>query len=115
MGSFKVEGGHKLSGKITPQGAKNEALQVICASLLTKEEVVISNIPDILDVNTLINILDFLGVKVNKVNADTYRFKADNVDPDILLDEEFSKRSRKLRGSIMLIGPMLARFHKAFI
>lgn len=115
MGNFKVEGGHKLSGSIDPQGAKNEALQVICASLLTKEEVVISNKPDILDVSNLINILAFLGVKVEKVNHDTCRFKADNVDPDILLDEEFSKRSRKLRGSIMLIGPMLARFHKAFI
>ncbi len=115
MGNFKVEGGHKLSGKIDPQGAKNEALQVICASLLTKEEVVISNIPDILDVNNLIDIFAFLGVKVRKLNTNTYSFKADNIDPDILLDEDFSKRSRKLRGSIMLIGPLLARFHKAFI
>ncbi|MGM0650303.1 MAG: UDP-N-acetylglucosamine 1-carboxyvinyltransferase [Bacteroidota bacterium] len=115
MGSFKVEGGYKLSGEITPQGAKNEALQVICASLLTDKEIVIHNIPDILDVNNLIKLLDYLGVKIKKLKPGSYSFKADGINLDLLRSEEFSERSKKLRGSIMLIGPLLARFHKAFI
>lgn len=115
MSSFEVYGGKKLSGSITPQGAKNEALQVISAVLLTDEEIVISNIPDILDVNLLIELVADLGVVVNKVNQDTYSFKAHNIDIDFLNSENFKKKSGKLRGSVMLAGPMLARFKKAFV
>ena len=115
MATFIIEGGHKLSGNITPQGAKNEALQVICAVLLTAEKVTISNIPDIRDVNKLIFILGELGVKVTKVNKDTYTFQADALDLDYLESDKFKKDGSSLRGSIMIVGPLLARFGKGYI
>ncbi len=115
MATFVIEGGHKLSGNITPQGAKNEALQVICAVLLTPEQVTISNIPDIQDVNKLIFILGELGVKIDRVNADTYTFQADEIDLKYLESDKFKNDGSSLRGSIMIVGPLLARFGKAFI
>lgn len=115
MSSFEVRGGRKLSGTIVPQGAKNEALQILCAVLLTPEEVTISNIPDILDVNLLIELLQDMGVKVERPQRDTCIFKADDVNIDHLHSEAFHKKSGRLRGSVMLAGPMLARFKKAFI
>ncbi len=115
MSSFIVNGGKKLKGTIQPQGAKNEALQVISAVLLTKEEVTISNIPDILDVNLLIELLGLMQVKLTKINADTYTFRADEVDLDFLQSEVFQQRSARLRGSVMLVGPLLARFKKAWL
>ncbi|WP_456423791.1 UDP-N-acetylglucosamine 1-carboxyvinyltransferase [Lutibacter sp.] len=115
MATFKIEGGHKLSGNITPQGAKNEALQVICAVLLTAEKVTISNIPNIRDVNKLIYILGELGVKVSKINENTYAFQADTLDLDYLESEKFKKEGSSLRGSIMIVGPLLARFGKGYI
>ena len=113
--SFIVKGGNTLSGTITPQGAKNEALQILCAVLLTSEEVEIHNIPDILDVQRLIQLIDGLGVQVERIDKNSYRFKADQVDLDYCGTEEFQSNARKIRGSVMLIGPMLARFHKAFL
>ncbi len=115
MGTFVIEGGHKLSGSITPQGAKNEALQVICAVLLTPEKVIISNIPDIRDVNKLIYILSELGVKVDKISPDTYAFQADELDLEYLESEKFKVEGSSLRGSIMIVGPLLARFGKGYI
>jgi UDP-N-acetylglucosamine 1-carboxyvinyltransferase len=115
MGSFQVYGGKKLQGTITPQGAKNEALQIISAVLLTPEEITITNIPDIIDVNLLIELLADMQVKVNRVSRDTCIFKADAVDVDYLNSEAYHKKSGKLRGSVMLAGPMLARFKKAFV
>jgi UDP-N-acetylglucosamine 1-carboxyvinyltransferase len=115
MGTFVIEGGHKLSGSITPQGAKNEALQVICAVLLTPEKVIISNIPDIRDVNKLIYILSELGVKVDKISPDTYSFQADELDLEYLESEKFKIEGSSLRGSIMIVGPLLARFGKGYI
>ncbi|BDE81549.1 UDP-N-acetylglucosamine 1-carboxyvinyltransferase [Porphyromonas somerae] len=115
MSSFVVEGGHQLRGNIHPQGAKNEALQVISAVLLTKEEVQICNIPDILDVNNLIQLLMDMGVQVKKLTADTYSFKADNINLDFAYSKAFLEASGKLRGSVLLIGPLLARFKKALI
>lgn len=115
MDTFEVEGGRKLHGTITPQGAKNEALQILCAVLLTEEKVTISNIPDIRDVNLLIDILGDMGVQVEKLSGDTYTFQADGVDPDFLQTEAFRKKASGLRGSIMIIGPMLARYKKAFM
>ncbi len=115
MATFVIEGGHKLSGDITPQGAKNEALQVICAVLLTPEKVTISNIPDIRDVNKLIFILGELGVKIDKINADTYIFQADEIDLEYLESDNFRKDGSSLRGSIMIVGPLLARFGKGYI
>ena len=115
MGTFKIEGGHPLSGEITPQGAKNEALQILCAVLLTAEEVTINNIPDIVDVNKLISILENLGVKVQKKIKGSYTFKADAVNMDYLQSAQFKKDGRELRGSIMLVGPLLARFGKGYI
>jgi len=115
MATFKIEGGHKLSGNITPQGAKNEALQVICAVLLTAEKVTISNIPNIRDVNKLIYILGELGVKVSKINENTYTFQADTLDLDYLESEKFKNEGSSLRGSIMIVGPLLARFGKGYI
>ena len=115
MSSFVVRGGKKLKGDITPQGAKNEALQIISAVLLTNEEVTIHNIPDILDVNLQIELLQELGVKVTRITRHTYVFQADNVDPEYLHSDGFAKKSGRLRGSVMLAGPMLARFKKAFI
>ena len=115
MHSFEVTGGHKLTGEITPQGAKNEALQIISAILLTSEKVTITNIPDILDVNRLIEVLRDIGVKVERPAPDTCIFQADNVNIDYLRSEEYQQKSGKLRGSVMIAGPMLGRFKKAFI
>lgn len=115
MSSFQVIGGNKLKGDITPQGAKNEALQIISAVLLTAEQVTITNIPDILDVNLLIELLEDIGVKTNRISRDTCTFQADNIDIDFLASEAFRKKGGKLRGSVMLAGPMLARFHRAYI
>ena len=115
MASFVIEGGHKLHGEITPQGAKNEVLQIVCATLLTSEEVIVNNIPDILDVNNLIQLLREMGVKVSKLGLDAYSFKADNVDLNYLQSDEFLKKCSSLRGSVMLVGPLVARFGKAMI
>ena len=115
MGSFRIEGGHQLKGEIVPQGAKNEALQVVCAVLLTSEEVIINNIPDIRDVNKLIDLLQFLGVEVKKLGEGSWKFRAQNVDLDLLLSDEYAKRAASLRGSVMIIGPLLARFGAAYI
>lgn len=115
MASFIIEGGCRLSGEITPQGAKNEALQVICAVLLTPEEVIIENIPDILDVNNLIALLGEMGVKTSRINENTWSFKADELDLEYLNSQEFLKKSSALRGSVMIIGPLLARFGKALL
>ncbi|PQJ15148.1 UDP-N-acetylglucosamine 1-carboxyvinyltransferase [Aureicoccus marinus] len=115
MGSFTIEGGHSLSGSITPQGAKNEALQILCAVLLTAEPVEISNIPDIVDVNKLIALLGSLGVKVENLGPGQYRFQADQVDLDYLQSDDFKRDGRGLRGSIMLVGPLLGRFGRGYI
>jgi UDP-N-acetylglucosamine 1-carboxyvinyltransferase len=115
MNIFEVTGGHKLSGSITPQGAKNEALQVISAVLLTAEEVLIKNIPDIIDVNLLIELLKDMQVKVNRIDAHTCTFRADEVDVAYLQSDTFHKKSGRLRGSVMLAGPLLARFKKAYL
>ena len=115
MGTFHIEGGHQLSGEIRPQGAKNEALQILCAVLITEEPVVIENIPDIIDVNKLITILTHLGVKVEALSAGSYRFQADDLDLDYLESELFKKEGSSLRGSIMIVGPLLARFGKGYI
>ena len=115
MASFIIEGGHLLSGTITPQGAKNEALQVICASLLTEEKVTINNIPDIRDVNNLIQLLRDIGVKVSSEGPGTYTFQADELKLDYLESDEFVKKCAALRGSVLMIGPLLARMGKAVI
>jgi UDP-N-acetylglucosamine 1-carboxyvinyltransferase len=115
MATFKVQGGNKLSGEIIPQGAKNEALQILCAVLLTSEKVIIKNIPNIRDVNILINLLEDLEVKVKKIDANSYSFQADQVNVDYLSSEDYKKKSSSIRGSIMMIGPLLARFGKGFI
>ena len=115
MATFKVQGGNKLSGEIIPQGAKNEALQILCAVLLTSEKVIIENIPNIRDVNILINLLEDLEVKVKKIDANSYSFQADQVNVDYLSSEDYKKKSSSIRGSIMMIGPLLARFGKGFI
>jgi len=115
MNSFEITGGQKLHGEITPQGAKNEALQVICATLLTPEKVVISNVPDIRDVNKLMELLKDFGVKVSKTGEEEFTFQADNVNIEHLHTEDFRKKAGALRGSIMIMGPMLARFGKGFI
>ena len=115
MGTFVIEGGHKLHGEITPQGAKNEALQILCAVLLTEEEVIVNNIPDILDVNKLIALLSDLGVRVKKLGKGSYSFKADNVDINYLQSDNYKRDGGGLRGSIMLVGPLLARFGRGYI
>lgn len=115
MGSFEIIGGKQLQGEVIPQGAKNEALQVICAVLLTPEKVTISNIPDILDVNKLIDLLKDLGVEIDRVSKDTYSFCAENVDIEYLNSEEFKKKGSSLRGSLMIVGPLLSRFGKGYI
>jgi UDP-N-acetylglucosamine 1-carboxyvinyltransferase len=115
MGSFQIEGGHKLDGVIIPQGAKNEALQILCAVLLTKEKITISNIPNIVDVNKLLNLLKSLGVKVNYLSKGKYEFKADKVNMDFLNSSQYKNDAKQLRGSIMLVGPMLSRFGKGSI
>ncbi len=113
--SFEVIGGHQLKGEIIPQGAKNEALQVLCATLLTNEKVTISNIPNILDVNLLIDLLKGLNVEVHKINESTYTFQANAINLDYFESTAFQENARKIRGSVMLIGPLLARFGKAFL
>ena len=115
MSSFIIEGGHTLKGSITPQGAKNEALQVICATLLTKEEVVINNIPNILDVNKLIELLGDMGVEVKKISSESYSFRAEDIDLEYTITEEFRQKSAALRGSIMIVGPLLARFGEVVV
>ncbi len=115
MGTFKINGGKKLSGEIVPQGAKNEALQILCAVLLTDEEVVIDNIPDIRDVNKLIEILQDLGVAVKKTGASQMTFQADDVDLEFMMSDTYRQKASSLRGSIMMVGPLLARFGKGYI
>lgn len=115
MSSFEITGGRKLKGEVVPQGAKNEALQIISAVLLTPEEVTISNIPNIRDVMKLIELLGAMGVEVHRESADTFRFRAKDVDLEYLMTEDFRKKGGALRGSIMIIGPLLARFGKAYI
>ena len=115
MQAFKIQGGVKLSGDVTPQGAKNEALQIICATLLTPEEIIIKNIPDIIDINKLISLLISLGVKVKNLKPNTFSFKADDINLDYLNSEKFKIDGKSLRGSIMIVGPLLARFGKAYI
>jgi len=115
MATFQIEGGHQLKGEIQPQGAKNEALQILCAVLLTPEKVTISNIPDIVDVNKLITILGNLGVKIQKLGHGEYSFKSDALNLEYLESEQFKKEGSGLRGSIMIVGPLLARFGKGYI
>ena len=115
MASFKIEGGKALHGSISPQGAKNEALQIICATLLTPEEVIINNVPDISDVNHLIELIAGLGVKVDRLSEESYRFKAESLDLNFLYTEDFTKNATSLRGSIMILGPLLARYGKGII
>ena len=115
MAAFIIEGGHPLEGTITPQGAKNEALQVICASLLTPDKVTISNIPDILDINNLIRLLKDIGVEVERIHRNTYSFCARDLNLDYLESDDFVKKCASLRGSVLMIGPLLARFGKAVI
>lgn len=115
MASFEIHGGKPLKGELTPQGAKNEALQILCAVLLTSEKVTISNLPDIIDVNKLINLLQVMGVKTEKVEKGTFIFQAKDIDMAYLESEDFKKRAGALRGSIMIVGPLLARFGKGYI
>ena len=115
MESFIIEGGHRLSGTIAPQGAKNEALEVICATLLTSEEIIIRNVPDILDVNNLIKLLQDIGVKVKKIAPNEFSFQADEVNLDYLASNDFVQKCSSLRGSVLMIGPLLGRFGKATI
>ena len=115
MATFKVKGGVKLKGDLHPQGAKNEALQVLCAVLLTPEEVVMENVPNIRDVNILIDLLRDLNVVVNQIDKETYSFKADNIDINYLSSEDYKEKSSKIRGSIMIVGPLLARYGKGYI
>ena len=115
MSSFIVEGGHHLKGVIQPQGAKNEALEILCATLLTKEKVTVSNLPDILDINNLISLLGDLGVRVSKEGVGTYSFRADNINLDYLHSDDFNKKASSLRGSVMIVGPLVARFGTAVL
>lgn len=115
MGTFEIKGGNKLKGELTPQGAKNEALQVLCAVLLTPEKVIMKNVPDILDVNKLIDLLRDLGVKIEKLGPEEYSFQADNVNIEYLNTQEFKKKGSSLRGSVMILGPLLSRFGKGYI
>ncbi|MDD4589653.1 MAG: UDP-N-acetylglucosamine 1-carboxyvinyltransferase [Parabacteroides sp.] len=115
MNSFVIEGGYQLSGEIIPQGAKNEALEVICATLLTKEKVTIQNVPNILDVNNLVELLRNMHVKVEHPSEGTYSFQADQIDFDYLQTDDFLKKSSSLRGSVMIVGPLVSRFGKALI
>src|SRR5690606_25149583 len=115
MNAFEIHGGIPLKGNIVPQGAKNEALQILSAVLLTEDEVVVSNIPDIKDVNKLIELLGSLGVEINRLSKDSYSFRAKDIDIDYFQSEEFKDKGGSLRGSIMIVGPLLARFGKAAI
>lgn len=113
--SFRVEGGRRLQGEITPQGAKNEALQILCAVMMTSEKVTVFNVPDILDIRKLLSLLGGLGVKIEKLNADTYTFQADDIDLGYLDSAAYQKDAQKIRGSVMLIAPLLARFGRAYL
>ena len=115
MSYFEIEGGHTLKGEITPQGAKNEALQILCAVLLSSDPIRISNIPEIRDVLKLIDLLKNLGVKINRIAKGDYEFQSDAVDLDFLDSPEFKVQGAALRGSIMIVGPLLARFGKGYI
>jgi UDP-N-acetylglucosamine 1-carboxyvinyltransferase len=115
MNRFEIIGGKRLQGDITPQGAKNEALQILCAVLLTPEECIIHNVPDIVDVNKLIDLLGALGVKVKNLGNGSWSFKADAVDVDYLVSEEFKRKGSALRGSVMIVGPLLTRFGRGYI
>lgn len=115
MGSFVINGGNRLKGEITPQGAKNEALQILCAVLLTPEKVTITNLPNIIDVNKLIDLLRSMGVKVKQLNESDYEFQADDVNLEYMQSDEFKRKGSSLRGSIMIVGPLLARFGKGYI
>jgi UDP-N-acetylglucosamine 1-carboxyvinyltransferase len=115
VSSFEIKGGHKLSGEIKPQGAKNEALQILCATLLTPEKITISNVPDIRDVNKLIDLLKLLGVSVEKIGHETFTFEAKDIDLRVLREDSYKTMAAGIRGSIMIIGPLLARFGKAYI
>ena len=115
MSSFIVEGGHRLCGEISPKGAKNEALEVICATLLTEEKVTISNLPRILDVTNLINLLAEMGVKVNYLDESTCEFQADDIDIEYIRTPEYRKKAASLRGSVMILGPLVARFGHAVL
>ena len=115
MSSFIIEGGRKLSGKIEPQGAKNEALQILCAVLLSPEKITINNLPDIVDINILIDLLSDLGVKIQKLSPNSYTFQSDEINLDYLTSEEFKTKGTRIRGSIMIVGPLLARFGKGYI
>ena len=110
MAIFKVEGGRRLRGEITPQGAKNEALQILCATLLTQEKVIVHNVPQILDVIQLIELLQAMGVEVERLSEESYSFRAADIDPDYLRSDDYCRRASRPRGSVMLLGPMLARF-----
>src|SRR5210317_18032 len=113
--TFIVTGGKQLKGNIQPQGAKNEALQILAATLLSDQKITISNIPDIIDVRLLLDLLAGLGVKVEKINKDTYSFQADEIDLEYIQSVEFNKKARRIRGSVLLIGPLLTRFGKAYL
>ena len=115
MASFIVEGGYKMKGEIEAQGAKNEALQILCACLLTPDEVIVENIPDIIDINNLISLMQDIGVKATKLELGTWSFRSDNIDLDKLYGKEYLKKSAALRGSVMLVGPLVARFGKAVV
>lgn len=115
MGTFEIRGGHSLKGSLTPQGAKNEALQVLCAVLLSPEKIILKNLPDIIDVNKLISLLQDLGVKVEKLSSNTYSFQADEIDIEYLNTQDFKKKGAALRGSVMILGPLLSRFGKGYI
>ena len=115
MATFQIEGGKKLKGILKPQGAKNEALEVICATLLTPEKVTISNIPEISDVLKLIEILTDLGVKIQRIEKGSFAFQADDLNLAHMQTEKFARQGASLRGSIMIVGPLVARFGKAFI
>ena len=115
MASFVIEGGHKLKGEIRPQGAKNEVLEILCATLLTAEEVTVNNVPDILDVNNLIQLMRDMGVKVSRKGLETYTFQADEVDLSYIQSDEFMQKCSSLRGSVMRLGPMVARCGRALI
>ena len=115
MASFIIEGGHRLQGEITPQGAKNEVLQVLCATLLTRDKVVVNNVPDILDVNNLITMMQSMGVEVNRLGMGSFSFQANDINEGYLSSDEFLKLCSSLRGSVMLMGPLLARFGRVLI
>ena len=115
METFKIKGGFELKGEITPQGAKNEALQVICATILTDKKVTIHNIPDIIDVKRLLNLLSKLGVNIQKIKTNSYSFQSNKLNLDYLESKEFKKDGKSLRGSIMIVGPLLSRYGKGYI